>query len=124
MQAQDESSRYEYGAVALFWCRGLRSDVLQGVDRRHLHSFTPDADSRYITRTDPGHTFEAYGVAAGVLASRWQDGTLLGRYVAAEGDSVVQVRVPDGAAEMLPHPTASAAQERGGEGAAETKTEL
>ena len=75
-----------------------------------------------MTRTDPGHTFEAYGFAAGVPATRWQDGALLGRYVAGEGDSVVQVRVPADK-EMLPHP-AFRAQERAAEEAVDSKTEL
>ena len=92
--------------MGLFWCRGLRRDVLQGVDRRHLHSFTVDTGSRYISRTDPGHTFEAYGFTSGLPSTRWQDGTLLGRYRAVEGESVVQVSLPtDG--EMLPHPTST-----------------
>lgn len=99
-----------FTAVGLFWCRGMRNDVLQGVNRRHLHSFTPhDAESRYITRTDPGHTFEAYGFSRGE-PTHWQEGTLLGRYVAAQGDSVVEVRVPNETDRLL-HPYNAATRE-------------
>ena len=80
--------------------------MLQGVDRRHLHSFNSDTSSRYISRTDPGHTFEAYGFTSGLATTRWQHGILLGRYVAVEGESVVQVSVPTDR-QMLPHPAST-----------------
>jgi hypothetical protein len=115
-------SSHKFGAVGLFWCRGLRHDVLQGVDRRHLHSFTVDTGSRYISRTDPGHTFEAYGFTIGLPTTRWQDGILLGRYVAVEGESVVHVNVPT-VEKLLPHPTSTVDNGHSEEGR-NAKTEL
>eukprot|EP01046_Picozoa_sp_COSAG06_P057130 COSAG06_NODE_11036_length_1578_cov_1.714672_1_plen_191_part_00 len=72
----DHFSAFEFELVALF---------LQGVDRRSLHTFTAEAegDPRYTSRTDPGHTFEVYGFPQGVSVTRWEEGVLLGRWVAA-----------------------------------------
>jgi hypothetical protein len=116
-------------AVGLFWCRGMRKlDQVEGVDRRTLKTFTPESNPRYISRSDPGHTFEAYAFPAGASTSRWQvcflgsahvlraffeptriiwqDGELLGRFVAEDGESVVEIRLPE---ERLLHPTEVAA---------------
>ena len=79
--------------------------VLQGVDRRLLHTFKPTSGDSFKTRTDPGHVFEAYGFARGggkTAPERWQDGVLLGRYVVGEGESgTFEV----GLGAELPHPS-------------------
>ena len=84
---------------------GVCRHVLQGVDRRLLHTFRPSSGDSFKTRTDPGHVFEAYGFArsgGNAASERWQDGVLLGRHVVAEGESgTFEVRV--GA--ELPHPS-------------------
>jgi hypothetical protein len=89
-QEQQEEDDLQFAAVGVFWCRGMRGDVLQGVDRRSLHTFTAEAegDPRYTSRTDPGHTFEVYGFPQGVSVARWEEGVLLGRWVAAGAGNV------------------------------------
>ena len=105
-------------AVGLFWCRGMRGDVLEGVDRRTLKTFTLDSDQRYTSRTDPGHTFEAYAFLDGVSSTRWQEGELLGRFVAAEGETMIEIKLgcaqtgEEDGQERLSHPMDAALRKR------------